>query len=602
MTAGRLKSAWGQVRSGTAGLLREGFRVAPLLVLLLLIGIGIQGKACRAIAPPIYDPLHYIEKGQRFFSEIRDDHFPNPLEVQPVFRPPGHIPFFFPTGYHGIQTYLFWAMFSPLAVWLLALWVAFRPKLKGEVNDGISLSLCAGLAALPLFFHFEVNNKVSAVWVGQWGLVDTLCAAISALAAGLLVRGVRDRNLLLTSLGWGAAAYTAFIKPAGLIVMLAIGGIWLIEVLLQRTAGEVPVAPRRSLGRFVLVSALAGCAIYGACVALCLASSYLSRANLSMGSNATAYFRKVMAGRSLAQVLVPFIRPTFGWHWFVPLALAFGAGLIAAIRNFLKHRRHALLVRLISGALLLLAGCLWWLGFAGPEVRYCYPFILIVLVWLGPEILPSLQRVSLRVRRGFVTLCLWSPAALVVLLWMDAPSRTVQHALGVNLSSGGYAELVAEANRIIAETEATGRSPCVYLIEGGMLGKMVYAIDYLKAVENRRPPAIRWVNPTDWLREPGVRYADAEKSDYVYCRKVGWLVLPPGSKINDYRTELGVFGAWLQTLGTAQGVEPTNNGETRILKIVDRPKFQAAYQDFAAMYGHRPEFWKNNPELFPPKR
>jgi hypothetical protein len=601
MTAQRLKSAWEQVRPRTAGWLHEGFRVAPLLVLLLLFALGIHGKSSRAIAPPIYDPLHYIEKGQRFFSEIRDHHFPNPLEVQPPFRPPGYLPFFFPTGYHGVRSFLFWSMFSPLAVWLLALWVAFRPKPRGAGHDGISLSLCAGLAALPMFFQFEINYEVSRVWVGQWGLVDTLCAAVSALAAVWVVRGVRDRNLLLTSLGWGAVGYTAFIKPAGLVIMVAIGGIWFVEVLLQWTAGEAPVTPRRSLGRFVLVSALAGLAIYGVCVALCLTSSYLSLANLSMGANATAFFRKAMAGPSLAQVLVPFVRPTFGWHWFVPLALVYGAGLIAAIRNLVKHRFHALLVRLAAGALLLLAGGYWWLAFAGPEVRYYYPFILIVLVWLGPELLPGLQRVSLGVRRGVVTLCLWSPAALVVLLWMDAPPVPVQQALGVNLSSGGYGELVAEANRIIAEAEASGRSPCVYMIKRPMLDNLIYTIDYLKGVENRRPPAIRWVNPADWLRESGVRYSDAQMSDYMHYPKEGWLVLPHGSKIDDFRMEVGVFGAWLQTLGTAQGVVPTDNGDTRILKVVDRAKFLAAYKDFAAMYEHRPEFKKNNPELFPPK-
>jgi len=477
-----------KLRASANTLFLEAVRIVPLTVLLLLLGLGIHGKAYRAVAPPIYDPITYLEKGQRFFSEIHNHHFPNPLEVLPSFRPPGCIPFFFPSGYHGMQSFLFWSMLSPLAVWLLALWVAFRPTAKAATtaNDAIPFVLCAGLVSLPMFYHFEINSQVSR-WVGQWGLVDTLLAALSALAVSFVVRGVRKRSLPWTTLGLLIAAYTVFIKPSGAIMMACISGIWFVEVLLQRTSAPLASATGRSLGKFVALSAVVGVAIYALAIILCLTSSYLAPANLSFGVGATGILRKLMSGPTYVQVIRAFIHPTLGWYWFVPMVLLFCLGFIVAVRDLIIRRSHSLLVRLLAALLILVAGVHWWLGFAGPEPRYYYPFLLVVIVWLAPGILPRLQAASASVRTAVASMCLWPPLVLTVLLWTDAPSVPLQKAMGVNLSSGGYGDLVAVANTMITEAHASGKITTVYNVQGGMLDDIIWAIDHMQAVKNRRP-------------------------------------------------------------------------------------------------------------------
>jgi hypothetical protein len=78
----------------------------------------------KRVAPPNYDPLGYIQKGHRLWSEIRSGQFTNPLNHPPVARPPGGVPFFFPTGYGDFRSFLFWSVFSPVAIWALTLWLA----------------------------------------------------------------------------------------------------------------------------------------------------------------------------------------------------------------------------------------------------------------------------------------------------------------------------------------------------------------------------------------------------------------------------------------------------------------------------------------------
>src|SRR5262245_15964650 len=135
--------------------------VFPLIALLVFLAIGIHRKTSQAIAPPIYDPLGYIQKGHSIWNQVSDRKLRNPLNAVPAFRPPGVVPFAFPFGYSPrFNSFLFWNTFSPIVLWVVALWLALRKQIQTTTDRWNGIALCVGLASLPLFYHFEINPVV----------------------------------------------------------------------------------------------------------------------------------------------------------------------------------------------------------------------------------------------------------------------------------------------------------------------------------------------------------------------------------------------------------------------------------------------------------
>ena len=61
------------------------------------------------------------------------------------------------------------------------------------------------------------------------GFAGLPVASMAALATIMTIIGVRERLVVVSMLGWSSAAYCLVIKPARLLVMFAVAGIWLMR-------------------------------------------------------------------------------------------------------------------------------------------------------------------------------------------------------------------------------------------------------------------------------------------------------------------------------------------------------------------------------------
>ena len=69
-----------------------------LIGLLLVLALAIWFRVSVSRMPPLYDGLSYAEKANYFWAAVRQGHWFNPLNVEPVIRPPGTVVFSYPLG------------------------------------------------------------------------------------------------------------------------------------------------------------------------------------------------------------------------------------------------------------------------------------------------------------------------------------------------------------------------------------------------------------------------------------------------------------------------------------------------------------------------
>lgn len=564
--------------------------------LILLLAMGIVSKTDRAIAPPIYDPLGYIQKAHSISQSIHEGRIVNPLDADPTFRPPGFVPFSYPFGYSSkINSYLFWTTFSPIVLWLLALWLALKRQIHASSDSWTPLSICAGLLTLPMFYHFEMSPAFETVDL-RWGMQDCLLASLAALAVSLMALSVQTRNITATVIAWLLSGYTLLVKPSGSLVMLIIAGIWFVEIFAARKS-DASRKWKRSLSKYTVITGALGVVTYAIILSACMSSKYLSASNIAIASNASRILRILYSDSSSLRLGITYVGATIGWEWFVPLALLMLFGLGEAVVNVFRGSVSAANLKVFSGLIILFAACLWWVALAGMQVRYYFPFVLIVIVWLLPEALPSLRRLPVVARVLVSAYCFAIYASLIVMLLMNHSPIRLQQALGYNLSSGGYGNEVATAKRMIAEARATGKPMTIYSSMGWSVG-VILSIDYLELINSGQPFAFQWIGPLDWIREPGIRFSDLTKVDYILQEKQTVSPLADSSTIGSYGEELRAYSIWVESLGKHDGVQKEDDGRLLALRIVDRNKLEESFRHFAARFVWRDIFVKNNPELF----
>jgi hypothetical protein len=574
------------------------FSLTMLGLFVCLLAGGIHEKTRRAVAPPIYDPIGYIEKGHSIWQLIVHGPVTNPLNAAPALRPPGCVPFTYPFGYSpDVKRFLFWSTFSPIAVWILALGLGLGRQVNTPADLWSALALGVGLVSLPMFYHFEINMPIDQAWIGQWGLQDCLLAALAALAASLMTAGASTRHLGTTVAAWGVSAYTLLVKPSGLLVMLIVGWIWAVEMLLSaRPAPGQP--PPRGFKSYFWITAICGAAIYLLVSAACFFSDYLGTANLATGIKAQAILRLVYSDRTWMHAVWTYVRPTLGWPWAITFLLLLTAGLIRAAVQLVRRKLAATQGRLMAALMVLLVAGVWWIGFAGVEARYLFPFILIVVAWGLPEVMPLLRRLNPPTRSLIAVLCVVPTVLLIGMLWLRHPPAALQHALGYNLSTGGHGEVVTLAKAMIGESRASGK-PIVIYSEADYTGGVIHAVDLLESINGQVPPALAWVRPIDWVRDPGIRFSDLKAVDYILQENTGPQQMPAErSSMATLGQEIAAYKLWLASLDESDGVKRLGNEQLIYLKITDKGKLADSFRKFVRRFVWRREFEHNNPELF----
>ena len=205
--------------------------VSILMLCLLLLGIGIHQKTNRAIAPPIYDAMHYYTKGARVWTEWGMGRLVNPFNVGPTVRPPGTMLLSSPLGFsRNFRAFLFRSIYYPIVLFVVGFWLLAESRAYQPGQSWTNLTGALMLASLPMFYQFERNPAFTSPY--DWGYVDCFVAALAALATALLLVSVRRCSIRLATVGSLAGALTLLVKPVSLLLMPLFYFFWITELLI----------------------------------------------------------------------------------------------------------------------------------------------------------------------------------------------------------------------------------------------------------------------------------------------------------------------------------------------------------------------------------
>lgn len=562
--------------------------------MLALIGFGIHKQAYRAVAPPIYDPLGYIQKGKSVWSLVAQGDFLDILNAPPTSRPPGCVPFCYPFGYReDFRSFLFWSTFSPILLWSLSLFIALGRSPSAPGDSILPFAWILGLVSLPMFYHLEVSGTNHRPFIGQWGLQDCLLASVAAFATVTIAIGARRRLILLSLLGWSSAAYSLFIKPAGLLVMFAVAVIWLTEMAVSTLQTGLRSFREwwRQTRSYLLVTLAAGSAAFGSAVIAAVSSEYFAETNIQYAKTALAVVRSLYPSANLIPFLISYIGPVMGWWWFVILGISFVAALVCGIVRLVGKQFPPALLRPWAALVIILTSGCWWVFLIGFHARYYFPFLLIVIVWLLPDLITYLRMLSLKWRVAFATPPLLMTCALAVLLCSDWRAPRLESVLGVSLSSGGFLEEVQLGEQLMEEARTRNRPVRIYATASERTG-VVFSVDYLNAFSSEQPPLLNFDFTLDWVREAGVRIEGILRSDYILFEEDERP--PPQAVVQTYDQEISAYRDWLKSLSEQHGVSWVRKGSLSALRVRDPEQLRMAFREFISRHQWRDVFIQNN--------
>ena len=301
---------------------------------LILVAFGVYKKSALAVAPPIYDPIAYYHKAAVVWSALSKGNLAGTLNGVKANRPPGTALLLYPLGFEAsVRGFLFRSVFAPIVLWMLALTVTVA-ALAHRTSDGVvGGCLAVGLATMPLFYQFEYSDVFNGLYqvTNNWGFVDSLQAAVSALAVCLLVVGIEKGSLPLCIGGWLSAALTFFIKPSGSLVMAATMAVAAIELVIRYI--RYPEQRRLTL-RFAGWVFLSCLPIFGLAFWAAFGSDYLSKEMVSASVKAQGILRLITEGEDLTAVFIRFIVPVIGWWWFCPMVFCL---MLLGVQSVSEH-------------------------------------------------------------------------------------------------------------------------------------------------------------------------------------------------------------------------------------------------------------------------
>jgi len=577
----------GSRRSPHAARWSEWLPSAVLVLLLLAVGLGIYRKTSQAVAPPMYDALSYYAKAASVWRALGSGKLVNPLNVEPVVRPPGAILLSGPLGFSpDFRAFFFRATIVPIALFVGACWLVAHERLRDPRERWLITGACTALLALPMFYHFEPSDILPVPT--SWGLVDGFLASVAAMATALLLLGARRRSLALTVGGTLAGAFTLVIKPSGLFAIPVIFWGWLIELLIVHWPVRRTWRENSRFRVYAVVSGVVILVVLGATAFACFHSRYLSSETIAFFANSQRLLRAMYRHASLASLILPQVHPWLGWHWTVLFAVIVGSSVRGIVRGF-RHGFEAENVRFLAASVALGGGVVWWIWWAGPsEIRYVLPFVLVFVVVTMPGALSRASGLP-PWARCLCCLALAAPVVLLtLLLWADRPSVFLQRLLGVSLASGQFREEVRMGNILADAARALGRDLSVYSVEVDNSHGMVEAVGEYRQLVEPNEKVFRTRAPIDWIRPPLIRRYELLTSDYVLFRPLRdaaeierWMT---AETVDGFEAETRATRAWLTGAGAPDGFDVTYDGSLRLVKVVD---LDAADRSFGVFLGRR---------------
>ena len=570
-----------------------------LLVLLAFLALGIYRKSSATTVPPFFDSLSYYTKSKRVWEQLHQKiSLRRTLNVEPVVRPPGctliSYPFGFSADYHG---FYFRTVFVPIALWVLALWLIARQMIPPGANRWTAACLIGGFASFSMFYHFDFNPALDATWdfCHTWGMQDCILASLGALATALIFLSAKKQSIVLAFAGSVVGAWTLLIKPAGMLVMALVFWTWVTETAIRYWPLNRGWKNDRDFRRYTIAAGSLLVLVFALVFIACIRSKYLSVENWRYMSAAVKVLYTSLPSLFSMNVLNSWVSPALGWHWFVFLALAVFLLCASRLVRLFRGRWKAEDWR-FPAALLGFAGALyWWLFMAGLQVRYLFPFILIFLT----AIFPDLLRITANLRpwsRGLLGAISISPGILVsaVVLVKDCPLQ-LQHAIGISVTTGGCDDEVQIGNVLLTEARTRQFPAVVYSLAADVSTGIIQGVYETADPDNPERPPDYWYFALDWTRGNLIRRTVILNSHYILFRPTGNAkALLSSTEVTDWRMEAAIFRAWLEELDEKAGVQIVLRNSICLLRIFDRQKLNAAFETLMAAHQWRELFTKEN--------
>jgi hypothetical protein len=537
---------------------------------------------------PIYDAFTYYWKAHSFWVGVRAGSWFNPLNVEPTFRPPGTVLMSYPFGFDpDPRGFYFRSVYLPaLLLFASVLVVAYERR---ETLAGRWRAILTGimLTTLTQLYHFEFGARAA----GYWGLVDSFLAGLAALTAACVWRGTRrGAGLWVWAVAASATSAAAvMVKPSGLFVAAIAGLLWVSLAL--GTLIEGGASWRRESG--LLLRLLGGAAVIGltqtVTLAAALSSRYLSPENLAYGYGAIAIMKaELHLSLSLVRTVV---NTSLGGAAIVC------AGLVATVcvTGSITAKGRVLTLSDVIAVLASLAALIfgmwfWLLGSGGAtEMRYAVPFFVMGAVWFLPAVTrtwhlaPSLLR---RVTSGIVVV---AACNLALILLVPQPSLAWQKLTGVSVTAAFPPEVMAAFKRLLAVS--SGRSRDFYVLSFDVNDANLESIVDQSRLLHPDDPPVSLHRPVDWARPSTFRIDEIAAADALLLTPQQAQQAPTGSAVANMSEEQGVFTAWADRLGPADGIAVSFSAATaKILTVVDPVKFRASLARLVALHEWNPTF------------
>lgn len=569
---------------------------------LVFLAASIWQHALHSVQTPFYDPLSYYQKAVGFWRTLEGTLLFNPFNLEPSVRPPGTILMSLPFGLaDDFRGFYFRSVFLPILFIVLSVYMV-----TGLARARASAWQVAGIAilfsSLPMFYWLDWNQELYSSM--GWGMVDNFQAGIAAMAVAAILRSQMTKSQWWLLSGALLASFTLLIKPSGLMVMALTFLIWLAAITFEWIQELRPQRSVSSLRRYVLSSGIIFLLSYSSVLVLCIASSYLSRANFNYAFQALAIMRKTLANRSL----LPIFHLSTGE--LMPLWI-FVVGILLIRKVFTAGEGERRTVRMASllfacAIVTWFAGSWYWLVVQSGEsqIRYFYPFLLMGCLCVVPASLtawPCMQRPY-----GLIlTIVCFLPAANISALLAagDSPSGRWQYLSGVSVSVGGGTEEKAQAYAVLEEARQTKKDLRVYFFPNSIHLETSFTVvgPYEKLM---RPdlPSFSPRGPIDWVRGFAVRINEMLECDYILLNRNSDLYVKhylSFARIDTFEAESRVFESWLLRQNSQSGLKIVSEGsKLRLLRITDRAALSNAIEQFVSDRKWRPEFTAANKPLY----
>jgi hypothetical protein len=569
---------------------------------LFYLGITIWQHAALSQEPPVYDGLGYFLKGKNFWDLIWQNYIFNPF-VWPSYRPPGTILMSFPFGFDGVQPFHFRSVFFAIVISAIAAWISLNENSENIKSRVISIALIFALTSLPMFYELDGNSDLPSYFT--WGHVDLFFSSLAALTAVASLRSLHERSIRWLIFCVITASFSLWVKPAGLVIMGLVSGIWFVAAGLRIFVAGTDHEARYMEKRYFLRGSAITISIYAITV-LAAVFGYLTAETFSFFRTALKFMDTLSAPWSMQSV-----QSVFAALIGYPFGVICVVGIVGAVVFSTREKRQnawlndPAIVGIISGFLYLIIGLIWWIITAeGTVIRYLFPFFLMFAVTLLPSIRIAATRFSKIIYIFIILICFCSSANIAALLFTEKPSILWQKVTGVNLSAGIWNSEVRAARQFIS-TKTRERNPTVIYTVDPYPGAYIFESEItLAMVMNPDVFKVKFLRPIDWMRASAYRFNDLVNADYLLVAPVRGVPLPDGGKpLNSFFSEEQVMRIWVSTLSENDGISiELNLPNTLLLKVTDHSLLSKAATRLTKKFSWRSEtvaanmFDENQPE------